>query len=216
MQFSHEEYLGDLNNFRYAVKRFDASKKISDSDWHILEESLRLSPSSYGLQPWKFLIVQNTNLREQLKTVSWGQTQVTDCSQYVVFTTLKSLDEKYVDQFIHTIAQTRGVDASSLKGYRDAIVGDVVTGPRSGIAQAWTQRQAYIAMGNLMTTAAMMHIDTCPMEGLDPAAYDRILGLEKSPYATVAACAVGYRHAEDKYQFAKKVRFKRDQVIEVR
>lgn len=215
MQFSREEYLSDLGSFRYAVKRFEASKKISESDWHILEESLRLSPSSYGLQPWKFLIVQNANLREQLKPVSWGQTQVTDCSHYVVFATLKNLDEAYVDTFIQSIAQTRGVDAAALKGYRDAIVGDVVTGPRSAIAQAWTQRQAYIAMGNLMTTAAMMHIDTCPMEGLDPAAYDRILGLEKSAYATVAACAVGYRHAEDKYQFAKKVRFPSAQVIQV-
>ncbi len=213
MDFNTDRFINDLN-WRYATKMFDSTKKLAQKDWLVLEESLRLSPSSYGLQPWKFLVVQNKDLRAKLKEVSWNQTQVVDCSHYVVFTTLKTVTKENVDEFVADIAKQRGVTVESLQGYRNAIIGDIVEGPRNEIAQSWAQRQSYIAMGNLMNAAAQMRIDTCPLEGLDPSAYDKILNLENTEYATVAAVAVGYRHVDDKYKDIKKVRFAKDRVIQ--
>ena len=210
-----EKILSSLN-WRYAVKRFDSTKKISAEDWAVLEESLRLAPSSYGLQPWKFLLVENQALLAELRKVSWNQSQVTDSSHFIVFLYRKNVDEAWVKNFIASVAETRGVPLANLDGYRDIIIGDVVKGPRAQVAEPWAQRQTYIAMGMFMETAALLGIDTCPMEGLDPAAYDKILGLEGSGWATVAACPAGYRSPEDKLQFAKKVRFSRDKVFEVR
>lgn len=212
MALNHETFLADLN-WRYATKQFDATKKIKQEDWHLLAESLRLSPSSYGLQPWQFLVVRNPELRAKLREVSWNQGQVTDSSHYVVFTTLKKVEERHVDEYLKDIATTRGLDLNSLQGYRQMMLGDFVNGPRAQIAQNWTQRQAYIAMGNLINTAAQLRIDSCPMEGLDPNAYDQILGLEDSDYSTVATVALGYRHADDSYANLKKVRYATERVI---
>lgn len=210
--FNPEAFLQSLA-WRYAVKKFDASRKVSDKDWHVLGESLRLSPSSYGLQPWKFFIVQSPDLRKKLRPVSWNQSQVEDCSHYVVFTTLKEMTEEYINRFIQQTASERGMDPANLEGYRKLIVGNLVGPNHAPATLAWTQRQAYIAMGNLMNTAALMGIDTCPIEGLEPQKYDDILGLTHTPYATVASVAVGYRHPEDKYQHAKKIRFPAADVI---
>jgi nitroreductase len=201
-------------NWRYAVKKFDSSKKVSESDWKALEEVLRLSPSSYGLQPWKFLVIQNDEIRKRLTPASWNQTQVSDCSHYVVLTTLKKISEDYIQKFIDHTAQVRGIKSETLNGYRDMMIGDLVKGPRSAGIQEWACKQVYIAMGNLMNAAALMNIDTCPLEGLDPKKYDEILGLTDMEYGTAAAVAVGYRHPEDKYQHAAKVRFKNTTVVE--
>lgn len=201
-------------NWRYACKKFDPNKKVREADWNVLAESLRLSASSYGLQPWKFIVVQNPEIRKQLLPVSWGQTPVVDASHYVVLTYLEKMTPEYITKFIADMAQTRGIEASSLDGYRDMMIGDLVKGPRSEIINWWAQRQTYIAMGSFLTTAALMNIDTLPMEGLDPAAYDKILGLEGSGYKTVAAIACGYRAEDDKYQHAKKVRFPMKDIVQ--
>ncbi len=201
-------------NWRYAVKRFDPAKKISADLWDTLEQTLILTPSSYGLQPWKFLVVTNAEVKTLLKDVSWKQSQVVDCSHHVVFAIKKKVTEKDVQEFIEDTAKTRGMDASLMDGYKKMMIGDVVTGPRSKVAEEWAARQVYIALGNFMTAAAVLGVDTCPMEGIDPAAYDRILGLTESEYKTVVACPAGYRHAEDKYALAKKVRFPRSKMIQ--
>ena len=199
--------------WRYAVKKFDADKKIGSKDWDVLEESLRLSPSSYGLQPWKFMVVHNRELLKKLTPLSWGQTQVEECSHYVVFTVKVKLDEEHIDKHVAKTAEIRQIDPKTLERYRNVMVGDLISGPRSETILHWAQRQSYIAMGFLMQTAAMLGIDTCPMEGLDPKGYDKVLGIESSGYATVAAVACGYRHAEDKYQMVKKIRFDKDDII---
>lgn len=215
MSVSHDAIMAALN-WRYAVKKFDPTKKISEADWKVLEESLRLSPSSYGLQPWKFLVIRDPKTRELLKAQSWNQTQVTESSHYVVLVTRTEMTEADVQRFIDRVADVRGVGKETLDGYKKGIIGDVIKGPRSTIIKAWAQRQSYIAMGFLMKTAALLGIDTCPMEGLDPAAYDQILKLEGTGYATVAAVACGYRHADDKMQKVKKVRYNREEVFEDR
>jgi nitroreductase len=208
------ESLQQALDWRYAVKKFDTTKKVSEKDWKTLEASLVLSPSSYGLQPWKFLVVQNPQLRQQLKDVSWGQTQVTDCSHYVVLVYKIKMDEAHIQKYIDRMAQLRNIPVTSLDGYKNVMIGDVVKGPRAQVIESWAQRQTYIAMGFLMETAAVLKVDTCPMEGLDPKAYDKILKLEGTGWATVAAVAVGYRHAEDVLQNAKKVRFETRDVVQ--
>lgn len=201
-------------NWRYATKKFDSTKKISAQDWSTLEQSLVLAPSSYGLQPWKFFVVQNPEIRKELTPLSWNQTQVADCSHFVVFTTLKTISEAYVGEFIQRVAEVRDIPVENMKGYNDMMVGDLVKGPRSAVIGNWAQRQAYIAMGFLMQTAALLNVDTCAMEGLDPAGYDKVLKLEGTGYATVAAVACGFRHPEDKTQSAKKVRFKAEKIVQ--
>ena len=209
----NQDFVLKQMTWRYAVKKFDATKKIRTQDWTVLEESLRLAPSSYGLQPWKFIVVQNRDILKKLTPLSWGQTQVEDCSHYVVFASSVKLDQTHIEKHIAKIALERGVDPKTLDGYKNAMIGDLVKGPRSETIMHWAQRQSYIAMGFLLQTAAVLQIDTCPMEGLDPKGYDKVLGLENSEYATVAAVACGYRHMDDKYQSAKKVRFDKKDVI---
>lgn len=199
--------------WRYAVKRFDASKKISAQDWETLESSLVLSPSSYGLQPWKFLVVETPSLREQLRPVSWNQSQVTEASHYVVFLSRDVVTEEHVKEYVEDMAKTRGITREALKGFEDMLNNNIVNGKKGTELLHWTQRQAYIAMGFLLETAALLKIDSTPMEGFDPAAYDKILKLEGSGWKSVAAVALGYRHAEDQLQFAKKVRFPKEKII---
>jgi nitroreductase len=201
-------------NWRYATKKFDNTKKISDADWKILEESLRLSPSSFGLQPWKFLIVQNPTIRKQLTPFSWKQTQIEDCSHLVVITTMKKMTEKHIAKFINQTAKTRGMEISALAGYSDMMNQHLIKGPAAETSNFWTQKQSYIAMGFLMEAAALLNIDTCPIEGIEPAQYDKILGLENTDYKTVAVVACGYRSSEDNYAQLKKVRFDSEDVIQ--
>ncbi len=201
-------------NWRYAVKKFDSSKKLSPQDWATLEQTLVLSASSFGLQPWKFLVIESQELRKQLTAATWKQTQVEDASHYVVFTAKTSMEPEYVDKFMGTAALARSVPRESLAGYANAINGFVSQIPKELVIH-WNTRQAYLALGTLMTSAALLGLDTCPMEGLDPRAYDRILGIG-TDYATVCACAIGYRSEEDKYGKTPKVRFPKTDVVEYR
>ena len=154
--------ISEALSWRYATKKFDTTKQISDVDWRTLEESLKLAPSSYGLQPWKFLVVQNKNLRKELRTVTWGQSQVEDASHYVVITTLKNLDKNYIERYIEQITNVRGVSLESLSAYKETMIGNLLNGPRNATIKYWAQRQAYIAMGFLMETAALLKIDAFP------------------------------------------------------
>jgi len=199
-------------NWRYAVKKFDNQKKISDSTWKTLEESLILTPSSYGLQPWKFIIVENPEIRAKLKTASWNQSQVTDASHFVVFTTLKNISHEFIHHYIKLNAEVRGQAIESLAGFENMLKKSV-EGMAAEQVKNWNQRQSYIAMGFLLETAALLDVDTIPMEGIDPKAYDDILGLTNTEYGTVAAVGLGYRSENDKYAAAKKVRFSRDEII---
>lgn len=216
MASAQTETLLNALNWRYAVKKFDANKKIDQKTWQALEESLILTPSSYGLQPWRFQIVTNLELRRKLTPVSWGQKQVEDCSHLVVFTVKEKVDEAYVQSFIDQMGKVRGVDSATFAGYQKMIVSDVVKGARSQVAFEWAARQSYIALGNFMTACALVGVDTCPMEGIDPAKYDEILGLVGSGWKTVMACPAGYRASDDKYASEKKVRFEKSVLIEHR
>jgi nitroreductase len=201
-------------NWRYATKRFDPNRKISDADFATLKQSMLLAPSSFGLQPWKFLVVQNPDLRIQLREATWSQSQVTDCSHYVVFTYLEKVDPTYIEKYVERVAQVRGVELKTLDGYKKSMVDSLVTGPRSATIEAWAQRQTYIAFGFLLESAALLNIDACPIEGLEPAKYDKILKIEGTGHKTVATVALGYRHPEDNYSKLKKVRFSEADLIQ--
>jgi nitroreductase len=206
----------DALTWRYATKKFDPTQAIAPETWSALEESLVLTPSSYGLQPWKFLVITSAELKEQLKPLSWNQAQVTDCSHYVVFTIKKNLSAADVDRFVARTAQVRGGSVEDIAGYRNMMVSDVVNGARSFNVNEWATRQTYIALGNFMTSAALVGVDTCPMEGIEPVKYDNVLNLPEAGYATVVACAAGYRAEDDKYAGLAKVRFAKSEMIEVR
>ncbi|MBA3686853.1 MAG: NAD(P)H-dependent oxidoreductase [Planctomycetes bacterium] len=210
-----EELLTQLR-WRYATKRFDPQRRIDDATWSALEDALVLAPSSYGLQPWRFLVIDDPDLRSELRTVSMDQPQIVEASHLVVFAASTVITEQDVDGFVERTAEVRGVPVASLDAFRQTMIGDVVDGPRALIAREWAARQAYIALGVLLSSAAMLGIDACPMEGFDPAGYDRILGLEDHSLRAVVLATLGYRRADDKHAAMPKVRFTKDQVVEHR
>lgn len=203
--------LGQLN-WRYATKQFDPAQQIPAETWQVLEQSLVLSPSSFGLQPWKFFVVRNPAIRAQLVEHSWNQKQVAEASHLVVFAIKKNLDAAYVDRYVTRQAEVQQVPVDSLQGYGNLIKGTIDRLATPEAVDAWSIRQVYIALGQFMTTAAMLEVDTCPIEGFVPPKYNEILGL--TDYAAVVVCAAGYRSAEDKYATKPKVRFVTPEVVE--
>ncbi|MEY3750504.1 MAG: hypothetical protein RLZZ186_923 [Cyanobacteriota bacterium] len=214
--FANSETLLQALRWRYATKTFDAGRQIDPSTWATLEQSLVLTASSYGLQPWKFLVITNAAIRAELRPHSWNQSQITDCSHLVVLLKKRVITAADADRLVQTTASTRGIEASLLDGYRNMIQVDLIDGPRSQMIGQWAANQVYIALGNLLTSAALLGVDTCAMEGFSPADYDRILGLESSDYQSCVVCACGYRSADDKYASLAKVRYSSADLIEHR
>lgn len=200
--------------WRYATKQFDPSKKIPAEIWAALEETLVLAPSSFGVQPWKFLVVDDPAIRAKLQPLSWGQSQIVDASHLVVFLVRHPVDAAEVRRYMERTAEVRGTSVESLAGFEKVINGFVANFPTESELRAWATRQLYIAFGSFMTSAALLGVDTCPIEGLEPAGYDEVLGLQGSGYFTVAACPAGYRAEGDKYAATAKVRFKPEHVIQ--
>jgi nitroreductase len=211
---TNEQLLSALN-WRYATKFFDAAKKIPADTWQTLVQTLVLTPTSYGLQPYQFLIVNDPAKRAELLPHSWGQKQVVDASHFVVFTARTEMTEADVDRLIQRTQELRKLPQGAFNPYRDMMIGDIVNGPRGKKAHEWAARQAYIALGNLMTCAAVLGVDACPMEGLNPVEYDKILNLAGTGYATVVACALGYRDAGDKYASLAKVRYETKDLVRI-
>jgi nitroreductase len=202
--------------WRYAVKRFDPGRRIPDATWAALEATLVLAPSSFGLQPWKFLVVETPALRQQLRGVSWNQPQVTDASHYVVFAGQRTATAADVDRMITATAAVRGTTPEALARYRQVIVDFLRTGWAANDLGAWNARQVYIALGQFLTAAAMLGVDTSPLEGIDCAAYDRLLGLDHSGFTTLCACAAGYRSADDRGASTPKMRYPAGEMLERR
>jgi nitroreductase len=203
----------DRLKWRYATKQFDPDRKINVQDWVALEEALLLTPSSGGLQPWKFIVVTDPATRAKLLPASFGQAQITDASHVVVLAGKHNFSEADVDRVLDHVAVTRGVSVESLAAYREKFVTLIVKGMDEAARNAWARNQAYIALGNLLTSAAMLGIDACPMEGFERAQYDEILGLKKQGYASAVIATLGYRYSSDKYATAIKVRFPKEHIF---
>ena len=198
--------------WRYATKKFDATKKVSEQDLETLLEATRLSASSYGLQPYHVFVISDPEVREQLKPASWGQSQITDASHLIVFANAKDFGEELVDDYLANVSETRNIPSEGLKGYSDFMKSKLMNLPEE-LKNQWTAKQAYIAFGNLMQAAAELKIDTCPMEGFEPEKYNEILGLEEKNLNAAVVLASGYRSEEDATQHLPKVRKSKEELF---
>jgi len=198
------EILNSLN-WRYATKKYDASKKVSAEDLNTLKEATKLSVSSMGLQPYKILVIENAELREKLKGAAYGQSPITDASQLFVFAIEKNVGDQQIEKYMQNISDTRGIPVESLDGFSGMIKG-FVSGLDENGRDNWAKKQAYLALSTLINTASFLKIDATPMEGFSADQFDEILGLDKLGLTTAVIAVVGYRHEEDASQHYKKVR----------
>jgi nitroreductase len=197
--------------WRYATKKFDPARKIPPEDWQTLEQALLLAPSSFGLQPWKFFVITDPATRAELREVSWGQPQITDASHLVVFAARTNIGSNDVERYVNRIAEVRTVPVASLDGFRQMMLAHVKQ-PNSVVTE-WARRQVYIALGTFLTTAALLGIDACPMEGFQRERYDEILGLSQFGYEATVLAAAGYRSPEDSYAALARVSHRLEEVI---
>lgn len=191
--------------WRYATKKFDATKKVSEQDLETLLEATRLSASSYGLQPYHVFVISDQEIKEKLKPASWGQSQITDASHVIVFANATNFGEELVDDYLANVSETRNIPSEGLKGYSDFMKSKLMDLPED-LKNQWTAKQAYIAFGNLMQAAAELKIDTCPMEGFEADKYNEILGLSEKNLNAAVVLPIGYRSHEDATQHLPKVR----------
>ena len=195
----------DHQNWRYATKKFDATKKISTEDLNTLKEAIRLSSSSYGLQPYKVIIVENPELRAKIQPVAWGQSQIVDASHLIVFANRTTINDTEIDAYCENISKIREIPLEALSGYQVFMKGKI--NELSEDAQnIWNSKQTYLALGNLLNAAAELKIDVTPMEGFSPVHVNEILGLDVLGLNASLIATVGYRHTEDATQHLKKVR----------
>lgn len=199
-------------NWRYATKKFDSSKKVSKENLETLLDAARLTASSYGLQPYEIYVIEDTDTRTKLRAASYDQSQITDASYVIILANKPTFDDTMIDDYINNIMKIRGLSKEDLEGFSQTMKSTLLDLPDAQ-KNAWTSNQAYIVLGNLMTIAAEMEIDTCPMEGFDKAQYNEILGLTDNGLNAAVVLAVGYRSAEDETQNYPKVRYSKEQII---
>ncbi|MBL8012895.1 MAG: NAD(P)H-dependent oxidoreductase [Candidatus Omnitrophica bacterium] len=199
-------------HWRYTTKKFDPARVIPPEEFSFLLEVLRLAPSSYGLQPWKFVIVRQPHIREKLKEYSWGQSQVTEASHLLVFCARTRIDDQYIRKHIEHIAKIRNVSVDSLKNYEKGMQNFVVSQTPQELAD-WIKRQVYIPLGMLVAECAHRKIDASPIEGFEVAKVDALLGLPDEGVTSLAFCALGYRAADDRYAGLQRVRFEATDVF---
>lgn len=192
-------------NWRYAVKQYDPSKKISASDIAILKETVRLSPTSRGLQAFQVLEIASPTMREKLAQIAQNSSQILDASHLFVFCAKTTIESEYVDLLLEKVANDRNQQVADLKGYKFSILDHVSRLSEQELVE-WNTRQCYIALGFLLESAAIMEIDATPIEGFNREAYNQLLGLESKQLTSVVVCALGYRSPEDKYQYLNKTR----------
>lgn len=199
-------------NWRYATKTFDSNKKVSESDINTILESARLTPSSYGLEAWKFLVVTNPNTKIELRKASYDQTKVTDASHIIVLTRRTDL-ANLIPELISRLSKNQNKDPKDFAGLQEMVQGTMSAHEKYKNLDSWLSAQTYIALGFMMETAALLEIDTCPMEGFDPNAVNNILGLNDKNLSVVSMLAVGYR-GDDAFSKNKKTRRSFEEVVE--
>ncbi len=205
----------DALSWRYATKKFDPTKKIPESTWTALEKAAVLAPSSFGLQPWKFVVVTDEAVRAKLRPAAYNQAQITECSHLVVFCRRKPMAAPDVERHLDRVVEVRKVARESLAGYRDSMLG-TVNGLTPDQMDAWSAHQTFIALGIFLASAAMIGVDACPMGGFESAKFDEILGLPAKGYASTVLAASGYRASDDPMAKHPKVRWTvEDAVIRV-
>jgi len=201
--------------WRYATKKFDTTREIEEEHITQLLKAMNLSASSYGLQPYTFVVVKNDELQQKLQDAAYGQAQVTEASHVVVIAAKTEINDKYIDSYIKNIAETRTQSIDELTGYADMMKNGIGSQEHSE-QLTWSQRQCYIPLGTLLFAAADMKIDACPMEGFDADAFDELLELKEDGLHATVMITLGYRSVDDKYQHEKKVRKELTDIVSLR
>lgn len=214
---------------RYAVKKFDTNAVLTDEQYTLIEETLRLTPSSFGLEPWKFFIITDKTIRKAFEPYAMKNAQVTDASALIVMCAKDTLTKADVEGYIARVADVRSMPIEKLAGFKKVLhgfrIGKIMNAwffgmPRffaslTGLGKSWAESQVYIALGNLMTVCALHGIDTCPMGGFHQRGFKKVLGehVDIRGYTPVVLCALGYRAADDSFATMKKVRKDMQDVI---
>lgn len=206
------DYFKEVLQWRYSVKEFDRNQKINESDWSLIEKTMQFAPSSYGLQPWKFIVVNDENIKEKLKKFTVNPIQIQTCSHLVVFCVLKNMDESYVSSWIDRVALERNTSVEALQTYK-SLINKSLQGRTMEENFYWNKAQVYLALGFTLHAAASMKIDSCPIEGINIQSYNQILDIEKQGYSAALIAAFGYRWKNDKHSNWPKARFSQNDVI---
>ena len=205
------DVLGQLG-WRYAVKRFDPTRKLAEGKLEILLESARMTASSLGLQPYRLLLVKDPSIREMLVEHAYGQTKVAEASHLLILATFRRIDEAIIEEHIRLTREVRSLDDEQMAGFIRMMRG-FLRGKSESELHEWARHQTYIVLGNLLTVCALQEVDACPMEGFKPEAFDRILNLEEKNLTATVLLPVGFRSREDSYQREKKVRKSREDFL---
>ena len=199
--------------WRYAVKKFDPTKKLTTEQINYVKEAISFIPSSYGLQPYKVLEITDPQIRAKLKEAAYGQTQLTDAAHVFVFASFTDYNPAKVEEFVNLTAQINPMPKENSDGFKNYL-NSMIAGMSNEQLAIWTAKQVYIALGSMIAAASEIEIDSAAMEGFDKAKFDEILGLKEKGLASAVIGAIGYRSPEDQNQFLKKVRKPMDQLFE--
>lgn len=203
----------DNYNWRYATKKFDPSKKVSNSNIESIKESITLAPTSYGLQLFKVFVVENQEIKEKLRKASFNQSQISDASHTFIFCNYTKVLESDIDMYIKNKSIIQNKPLSEIKGYGDFLKKTLLKKNDDEIS-IWATNQVYIALSHLMTYCCSIQVDSCPIEGFESSKYNQILKLKGSNLNSTVVAAVGYRSIEDLSQFEKKIRKSNDELFE--
>lgn len=201
-------------NWRYATKAFDPSKKVSKEDLDTLVEAFRLTASSFGLQPWKLVVVQNQEIKDSLVEHSWGQAQIANCSDLLVLCRKNNFSDTNIEEFTSDIKQARWVSQEDIQGYEDMMKW-FLSSMNEQEKITWINKQLYIALWNIMTACAQMRIDSCPVEWFIAPKYNEILDLDSKGLSSVVVLPIWYRSDDDHHAKLEKVRFPSAEILEI-
>ena len=202
----------DNLKWRYATKVFDPNKKVNQKDLEFLKEAIRLSVSSYGLQLYKVLIIENEDIRQELRKASWDQRQITEASQLFVFCNYTVDYDKHVDDYIQRIINAQETVPNDIEQYGQFIKSSIAKMPEAD-KTSWSEKQTYLALNNLLVACAERKIDACPMEGFDNQAYNNILGLAEMGLNAAVIAPIGYRSTLDRTMERKKIRKTKEELF---
>ncbi len=204
--------LNEILNWRYSTKQFNENKKLTDEQITKLIELTNLSASSYGLQPFKMVIVSNEEIKKDLVASSYGQTNIANSSHLIIFALRTDINETFINNYIENISKKRNIESKSLQDFKNMLINSVTKKEKNDLYK-WASDQIYIALGTFLIACASEKIDACPIGGFIPNEYDEKLELSKYNLKSVVVAAIGYRSEEDKYQFKEKVRAHLDEMI---
>ena len=205
----------DSLKWRYAVKKFDTNKNLSEIQIETLKEAFNLTATSYGLQPLKLVIIKNKKIQEKLVPFSWNQQQILQASHLLVICIRDNYTTKEVENYFNLVQKIRNTPDAVINPFKKFLTAEIAKKTQEELYVS-NKNQAYIALGNLLTVCALQEIDSCPMEGFTPDKYDEILDLTKNNLKSVLVLPVGFRASDDYMKDLTKVRKNiSDSIIEI-